>query len=158
MRPLIVAVLIPLLGASACSKTLKPDEFLAKAIRGDNSEMQLGALAAKMGGSAVAEYGRSLEADHTKARAAAVAVAAQHHVIPPTDLLPEADKEQQKLKALSGADFDKEFVSYMISDHKGDISDFRKEAESDAPADVKKLATDTLPALQNHLDMAKRLT
>jgi predicted outer membrane protein len=46
----------------------------------------------------------------------------------------------------------------MIDDHKGDISDFTKEAKSDAPSDVKALARDALPDLQKHLDMAKRLT
>ncbi|QBM76607.1 DUF4142 domain-containing protein [Sphingomonas sp. AAP5] len=120
--------------------------------------MTLGALAASKGGSAVADYGRALVTGHTKGRADAVAVAQHYGLTPPTDVLPEASKEEAKLKGLSGVDFDKEFVSYMIGDHESDISDFKKEAESDAPADVKMLATNTLPVLQKHLDMAKRLT
>lgn len=158
MRPTFAVLLFSLSLAAGCSQPLTPKAFLTKAIRGDNSEMTLGALAVSKGGSAVADYGRALVADHTKAKAAATAVAARYGLTPPSDLLPEASKERTKLDALSGAAFDKEFVSYMIDDHKGDISDFTKEAGSDAPADVKGLATDTLPDLQKHLDMAKRLT
>ncbi len=120
--------------------------------------MTLGAMAASKGGSAVAVYGRALVADHTKAKAAGTPVAARYGLAPPSGLLPEASKERTKLQDLSGTAFDKEFVSYMIDDHPGDISDFKKEAGSDAPVDVKTLATDTLPDRQKHLDMAKRLT
>ncbi|MBP2278334.1 DUF4142 domain-containing protein [Sphingomonas sp. PL20] len=158
MRAKLSAFLFPLLLATGCSRPLAPDAFLAKAIQGDNSEMTLGAIAASKGGSAVADYGRALVADHTKARSKATAIAAHYGLTPPSDLLPEASKERTKLQGLSGAAFDKEFVSYMIDDHKGDISDFTKEAKSDAPSDVKALARDALPDLQKHLDMAKRLT
>ncbi|MEO5868044.1 MAG: DUF4142 domain-containing protein [Sphingomonas sp.] len=158
MRHKMIVLLLPLVAVAGCAKPLSPTEFLTKAIRGDNSEMTLGALAAVKGGTAVADYGHALEADHTKARAAAVALATHYGMTPPTDLLPEANEEQKKLQGLSGNDFDKEFVSYMVKDHEGDISDFTKEAESSAPDDVKKLAKDALPDLQKHLDMAKRLT
>lgn len=156
MRSLCVAI-TSLALATGCSKPLSPSEFLTKAIQGDNSEMKLGALAATKGGSAVAGYGRSLLADHTKARAAAAEVASRHGVVPPTDLLPEASKERAKLDGLSGNDFDKEFANYMVKDHKEDISDFTKEADSDAPSDVKKLAQDALPDLRKHLAMAQAL-
>ncbi|MEO7689392.1 MAG: DUF4142 domain-containing protein [Sphingomonas sp.] len=158
MRPFIYLSLMPLALVAGCAKTPTPNEFLTKAIQGDNSEMMLGALAATKGGPAIAEYGRTLEVDHTKARAAAVAVAARYGMTPPTDMLPEARKEQRKLEGLSGSDFDKEFASYMLKDHESDISDFEKEASSDAPADVKKLAQDALPDLRKHLGMAKRST
>jgi len=158
VRPIICLSLVPLALAAGCARAPTPNEFLTKAIQGDNSEMMLGALAATKGGPAVAEYGRTLETDHTRARAAAVAVAAHYGMTPPTDMLPEARKEQTKLEGLSGSDFNKEFASYMVKDHESDISDFEKEANSDAPADVKKLAQDALPDLRKHLAMARRST
>jgi putative membrane protein len=157
MRRISVMVFVPLALTAGCSKPLDPKEFLTKAIQGDNSEMTLGGLAAIKGGPAVSEYGRTLVADHTKAKASAAAVASRNGVEPPSDMLPEASKERTKLDGLSGKDFDKEFASYMVKDHKEDISDFEKEAASNAPADVKKLAQDTLPDLRKHLEMAQRL-
>ena len=153
-----VMVLSALVLATGCSKAMKPDKFLTTAIRGDNSETRLGAIAAGKGGSAVAEYGRTLESDHIKARADAVPLADKYGVQPPTEMMPEAAKEERKLAGLTGNDFDKEFVSYMVKDHEGDISDFQKEADGDGPTDVKALARAMIPVLQKHLDMAKRLT
>ena len=157
MRPLSFLILFPLVLSAGCSKALSPDDFLTKALEGDNSEISLGTLAAQKGGAAVAAYGRSLVADHTKARAAAVAVALRNGVSDTTSLLPEASKERAKLDGLSGGDFDKEFASYMVQDHKEDIADFTKEAQSSAPADIRKMAQDTLPDLRKHLAMAQSL-
>jgi len=43
----------------------------------------------------------------------------------------------------------------MVVDHKKDIADFRKEANSGADSDVKTWASNTLPTLQQHLQMAQ---
>jgi len=157
MRLMMFAILAPGLLLSACSKAPTTNEFLTKAIRGDNSEMRLGTLAATKGGPAVAAYGHTLEADHSKAREAAIALAGHYGITPPSDILPAAEDEERKLEKLGGIDFDKEFTRYMVKDHEEDIADFKKEAESDAPADVRRLALSALPDLQKHLDMAKGL-
>jgi putative membrane protein len=153
-------VLVPLslVLVAGCSHSTKPSAFLTKAIEGDNSEITLGALAAARGGPAVREYGRMLQSDHTKAKAAAVSVASKYGVLPTDKIVPEAAKEQQVLLKLSGNSFDKEFAAYMVKDHKSDISDFEKEVSSSAPDDVKALAKTTLPDLRNHLAVASKLT
>ena len=153
-----VTILSAFVLAAGCSRELTPSKFLATAIRGDNSETRLGAIAARKGGTAVADYGRTLERDHTEARRAAVLLAGKYGLQPPTDMMPEAAEEEHKLAGLTGNDFDKELVRYMVKDHKNDISDFQKETAGDAPADVKALARETIPVLQKHLDLAKRLT
>lgn len=158
MRAYAVLALSLVALTSACSKSPGPQEFLTKAIQGDNSEIRLGALATAKGGSAVQAYGRTLVADHTKARADALPLARKYGVQPPEDMIPAAQKEQAKLVKLNGTEFDKEFVSYMVKDHKEDISDFQKEADSKASEDVRALARSTVPHLQMHLDLAKRLT
>ena len=152
-----LCLIVPLVLVSACSRAPTPREFLIKAIQGDNSEMRLGMLAATKGGPAVAQYGQTLEADHAAARAAAVQVAARYGITPPGDIVKEASSEYAKLDKLSGNDFDKEFASYMIEDHKHDIEDFTKASEGDAPADVKALARAALPTLQKHLALANSL-
>jgi putative membrane protein len=72
-------------------------------------------------------------------------------------MMPEAQAEQRKLQRLRGAAFDTEFVDYMIQDHRKDISDFRKEASSSDPADIRALARQTIPALLKHLEIAQSL-
>ena len=45
----------------------------------------------------------------------------------------------------------------MLSDHNKDVSDFEKESTKGGDADLKAFASRTLPALQEHLQMAKAL-
>lgn len=144
-----------LLGTAANANTT---EFLRKAIQGDNSEMNLGSLAAQRGASAgVRDFGRMLERDHRAAKADAVRVAAHHHVAAPSTMMPEARAERRKLERLHGRAFDREFARYMTQDHRKDIADFEKEANSRDPADVRSLARQTLPTLRKHLETVQSL-
>jgi putative membrane protein len=60
------------------------------------------------------------------------------------------------LQRLTGAEFDKEFVSFMMSDHEKAISEFTEKAgEGDRP--VPELAAKTVPTLQKHLQLSQSL-
>jgi putative membrane protein len=127
------------------------------AIRGDNSEMMLGKLAAdRAADPKVRDYGRMLHDDHARAKDKAVAVA--HQIGADVTAKPSAGAvaEQDKLENTYGRAFDREFVRYMIRDHQDDIRDFKDEAQRGGPAG--QLAADTLPDLQKHLDMAQHLS
>lgn len=129
-------------------------QFLEKAFRGDISEVMLGKMAEKKGGSSVVEqFGRTLVDDHGKAKAQVLFVAQKLGMSLPERPMANAMEEKDRLSRLSGDQFDREFVRYMILDHRHDISDFRKEiAKDDGP--VSKLAKDQLPTIEKHLDMA----
>lgn len=132
-------------------------KFLGDAIKGDNSEMKLGALAARRGRSAaVRSFGRTLRADHAKAKGEAVAAARREHVAIPGTMMPEARAEYAKLQRLSGGAFDREFASYMIDDHRKDIREFTDQART-GNRTTAALARQTLPALRKHLAMVRAL-
>lgn len=133
-------------------------DFLTKAIKGDNSESRLGALAMRAGHSAqVRRFGAMLVRDHDTARRQAVPVARAHHVRVPTAMADEARDEYGRLQRMRGAAFDREFARYMVEDHRKDIADFEREAAGRDPADVRSLARRTLPALRRHLATARAL-
>ena len=129
-------------------------QFLEKAFRGDVSEMMLGQMAEKKAGnSTVREFGRTLFDDHGKAKDDVSALAHKRGMSLPEKPIPQAVEEKDRLSRLNGDQFDREFVRYMIIDHRHDIADFRKEiAKHDG--DVSKLAKDQLPTIEKHLDMA----
>jgi putative membrane protein len=130
--------------------------FLTDAIKGDNSEIQLGQLAEAKGDSqGVKDFGKTLVTDHGKAKDQASALAAQANMPIPTEMMDEAKTEQQKLQKLSGAAFDKEFASYMVKDHTKDIADFEKQAKGTGP--TADLAKQSLPTLKKHLSIAQGL-
>lgn len=125
---------------------------------GDNSEASLGKLAAKRAATAaVRRYGAMLESDHTKGRREVLPLVKRYHLPTTMAVAPAADAERYKLAKLKGMAFDREFVRYMIWDHKEDISDFRGELKSGDPAELRALARRTLPVLQKHLATAQAL-
>ena len=134
-----------------------PQEFLTKAIQGDNSEVELGRLAASKGVTkGVREYGNRLAEDHAKARREAERVAHNMGITAPREPAEKAQREYDKLQGLSGRDFDEEFLRYMVDDHREDIKDFREQEMSDN-REVARLARQQLPTLEGHLRGAQQL-
>ena len=149
---LALALLYPVV-----SHAQEASQFLSTAIKGDNSEIKLGKLAETRGGSTgVRSFGRTLVADHTKARQQALTVAAAMSIQAPEGIMPEARDEYTKLSGMHGADFDHEFADYMVKDHQEDIADFSKEASANQ-GKASQLAAKQLPTLKKHLRIAERL-
>lgn len=133
-------------------------QFLTKAMKGNNSEVMLGHLAAGQGASEdVREFGAMLATDHGAVRRDVAELARTMGVAVIDDTLPEADAEYARLQGLNGAAFDQEFLSYMIEVHQKDIETFREEARSDDPQAVTALASQTVPILEKHLETARDL-
>ena len=143
--------------ASAAFAAKSPQDFITDAIQGDNSEIALGQVAQQNAADPqVKQFGQTLVADHTQAKEQATAVAKSLNVTPPDGPAKEAVDEKTKLSKLSGAAFDKEFASYMVTDHQKDISEFQDEANAkNGPASD--LATKQLPVLKKHLEMAQAI-
>ena len=90
-------------------------------------EVQLGQLAQeKTGNEKVKEFGKRMEQDHSKANEELKKLASDKDV----QLSNELDKKHKgkvdKLTKLSGADFDKQYMDAMVSDHKEDIKKFQR--------------------------------
>jgi len=133
-------------------------QFLTDAMKGDNSEVKVGQLAQDKGASqGVKDFGEMLAGDHGKHKDQVAQVAMALNVPTTDETKPEADAVYKKLQGLSGADFDKQFVSAMIDDHKEDIDKYQQEADSGDPAQVTDLAKQTLPTLKKHLQTAQSL-
>ncbi|MBV9923438.1 MAG: DUF4142 domain-containing protein [Acidobacteria bacterium] len=134
-------------------------KFVMNAAMGGMAEVELGRLAAQKGASdEVRQFGQRMVDDHSKANEELTRVASSKGMTPPTALDAKHQAEMQKLSALSGDKFDKEYVKMMLSDHKKDVAEFQKEASRGADADIKAFASSTLPTLQEHLQMIQRIS
>jgi putative membrane protein len=131
-----------------------PRQFLEHALEGDNSEIMLGRLADEKARDAqVREFGRTLAADHSRAREEVIRVGGRMGIRRNRDVAPEAKDERDRLQRMDGREFDREFIRYMIQDHRKDVSDFQNEMREDHGR-VSDLAARQLPTLQKHLEMA----
>ena len=143
--------------SSVSAHAATPRQFLEYAIRGDDSEIMLGRIGQMRGDSpSVREFGHILFEDHRKAKAQAASVAERLGMPVPENPIGQAVEERERLARLSGEPFDREFVRYMVNDHRHDIADFRKEMARHDGA-VSRLAREQLPTLQKHLDIAMSL-
>jgi putative membrane protein len=154
-RPLLMLATCVALAAPAYAAA--PRAFVIDAIKADNSEIMLGQMAKQQASSRnVRDFGQTLVTDHTQAKQQMSSVANELDVTLPTGPTDEAQKEQRKLSALQGPAFDREFVRYMIKDHKMDIGRFRWQTRTDrGPAG--RMASQQLPTLEKHLHMAQSL-
>jgi putative membrane protein len=71
---------------------------------------------------------------------------------------PTKNRHYKHLANKSGADFDKEFISMMVSEHEDDIGMFTKESKKGDDADVRSFAESSLPKLQEHLNRAQQIS
>ncbi len=132
--------------------------FVMEAGPGGLTEVELGRLAAQKGQSAdVKKFGQRMVTDHSKANAELKKLAASKGITLPTEMNAEQMAEHAKLAKLSGAEFDREYMTLMVEDHDKDVAAFLDEAKDGSDPDIKSFAAKTLPTLQEHQRMAKEI-
>jgi putative membrane protein len=132
--------------------------FMTEAAAGGMAEVEMGRLAAtKATSAAVKRFGRRMVTDHSKANAELKRLAKRKGVNLPTDLTAEQKADTDKLSNLSGAEFDREYMTMMVADHDKDVSAFEAKAGNAADRDLKRFVVKTLPTLKMHQKMAKQI-
>ena len=142
---------------SASAKLAGADKtFVEKAAVGGMAEVQLGNLAQqKAANDQVKQFAARMVTDHTKANDELKQIASTKGVQLPSALDKKHQSDMDRLQKMSGADFDKAYMSHMVDDHKHDVADFKKEANSGNDSDIKGFASKTLPTLEEHLQLAQ---
>jgi putative membrane protein len=134
-------------------------DFIKEAAQGGMMEVQLGKAAQEKAASEkVKDFGKRMEQDHSKANDELKKIASDKGVQLSSDLDKKHKSKVDKLTKLSGAEFDRQYMRDMVSDHKDDIKKFQNEADKGKDADLKKFASQTLPTLKEHLQLAESTT
>lgn len=127
-------------------------KFADGAAKGGLMEVMMGELAATNATNAtVKALGKMMVDDHSKANEELKKWASTVGYTLPTGLDAEKQKEYDNLKAKKGAEFDRAYADLMVSDHKKDIAEFKKEASDGSEASLKSFAGKTVPTLEHHL-------
>jgi putative membrane protein len=127
-------------------------KFADAAAKGGLMEVMMGQLAASNASNAtVKKLGEMMVKDHSKANDELKAWASTAGYTLPTSLDAEKQKKYDELKAKKGEEFDRAYTDLMVSDHKKDIAEFKKEASDGTEASLKSFAGKTVPTLEHHL-------
>jgi len=132
-------------------------KFIEEAAQGGMAEVEFGKLAQQKAASdQVKQFGKRMVDDHQKANEQLKKLASNKGVNLPAEMTSSERRELDKLQKKSGADFDREYMKEMVSDHKKDVKDFESAAKKADDADIKNFASTTLPTLQQHLELAQQ--
>ena len=146
-------------GAAAAGGSLpkKDAKFMQEAAADGLAEVELGKLAQQKAVHAeVQQFAARMVEDHTNANAELKTIASQNGVELPTAPDRRHAKLMEKLDKMVGGDFDREYMEHMVRDHKHDVKEFRREAKRKDDGPVKTFAANTLPTLEEHLEMAEK--
>jgi putative membrane protein len=139
-------------------QSMRDKTFLRKAAEGGLVEVQLGQLAVQKGTSdEVKSFGQKMVDDHAKLNEKIALVADSLGVMIPRHLNKEDQAEYEKLSALTGDAFDKEYIAFMVKDHHADLREFRIEANATTDADLKQVVTEGAQVIHDHMVLIDKI-
>lgn len=140
---------------SVSADTNDDKKFLATAAQSDVNEIKLSQLAEqKASNPAVKKFAAHMVAEHEKMTASMKPFAQNWGLSAPTDLDEDHKKEYAKLSGLSGADFDKDYMSIMVDDHAKALDLFTDEAKNTQDAKFKAAVLKGKTMVAAHKNMA----
>jgi putative membrane protein len=139
------------------------------------AEVELGNLAKERAASPeVRQFADMMVRDHTKAGEELTQVATQHAIAMPSQINEDQRELKERLSALRGAEFDREYMQAMVDGHQDVVDRLQTRADEDrfgenkgavtpergdnhVEAGLNQWAAATLPTTRHHLDEAKRI-
>ena len=139
-------------------KSQMDKQFVQKAAEGGMFEVKMGQLAADKATSPdVKEFGQKMVTDHTALNDEMKPIAEKMGVTPSDQLEAKDQAMYDKLSALSGQDFDKEYLRMMVMDHRNDVREFRHEAQTTKDPQLKAAVMKGEKVITEHLHMVTSL-
>jgi putative membrane protein len=140
---------------TARAQTDDDKKFLAMAAQSDVNEIKLSELAeSKATNPAVKAFAQKMVSEHKQMTASMKPFAESWGITPPAGLDDDHQKDYDKLSGLSGADFDKEYISIMVSDHTKALDAFTKEAKDTQDTKFRAVVLKGKTAVAAHKNMA----
>ncbi len=129
--------------------------FVTNAAMSDMKEITAAKLALTKGKSAaVKAYASKMIMHHTMTSKKMMAlVKSKGYQIPP----PPAPTPDPTLTSATGANFDRAYITLMVSDHQKAVQLYQKASTNVADPDFKNLAVKTLPMIKEHLTSAESI-
>jgi putative membrane protein len=122
------------------------------------AEVRFGQLAqTKASSDAVRQFAAKMVTDHTAANQQLVALAQAKEMTPPDSMDMTHEQLYKQLQGMSGPAFDQAYMKSQVQDHQDAVQTFENEVATGSDAEVRNFAQQTLPTLQQHLEMARGL-
>jgi len=146
-------------GAAGAKLSAADEKAVKDMAMADMAEVETGKLAVSKAQSAeVKAFGQQMVDDHGQALTKVQALAQARGVTLPTELDAKHKAMSAKLEKLSGAEFDKAYMAAAgVKDHKDTHSKLVSNSKKIKDADVKALADQHMPVVEQHLKAAQQM-
>ena len=132
-------------------------EFVHKAAMAGMKEVKAGEMAQRKGvNPRVKAFGARMVDDHSRVNAELMNIAKNKGMAAELPAPGSVMADPMLVKA-TGAQFDRMYVTMMVSDHKEAVALFENTARNDADPDIRKFAKSVLPKLRQHLESIKSI-
>jgi len=132
--------------------------FLRDAASANLMEVRLGQSAqSKASNTAVKQFGQRMVNDHTNLENQLSSLVTTNGLSLNQSMNSKHQDAVNRLNKLSGQAFDSAYMTMMVQDHQEDIAKFQTQSQSAKSTQVRTLATNALPVLQQHLSLATQV-
>jgi putative membrane protein len=122
------------------------------------AEVELGRLADHNGQSQdTRQFGQRMVNDHSKANDQLKELAAAANIPLPNAPGPEDQAMRERLDKMQGDAFDRDYIRRQITAHQETVQLFEYEIGSGQDSQLKNFASQTLPVLMEHLELAQTI-
>lgn len=132
------------------------EDFVETASAKGLAEIETGRMALEEGTANVHAFAEKMIQDHTKANEQLKEIARKGNMEVADDPTLMDKAKAMMLKVRDGESFDEAYIKNQINAHEETIELFERASQSDN-ADIRAFATDKLPKLREHLQMAEEL-
>src|SRR5215213_3188255 len=150
----------PVQSSATGPAAVKRDSALIVDVDGSNSaELSLGRMAQQKATNAqVKQFAQRMVTDHQSMQNEWRAVASQGGVTISGTVNPTYQQQVTRLNQLSGAEFDRGFMSAMVQNHQSAVNAFQSRGQNSSSTEVRTLVNKGLPSIQEHLRVARQLS
>jgi putative membrane protein len=132
--------------------------FAREAASGSMAEIQLGRLASERGSNEVVKaFGERVVVQQEAAAEQLNAAAQKENTTLPNKLSSREQQSYDRLAHLSGSAFDRAYAKDMVEDHERELAAFENEANMGKDENMKAVAAQTIPMIQEHLNQAREM-
>jgi putative membrane protein len=159
----LAAATVVLLGGVAMAQAQTPTSRADKAFANTAAAAGLSEVAEakialdKSSNTDVKNFAQRMVDDHGKANDQLTQIAQKDGMSVPSSPSSRDEAQANKLSGMSGDAFDKAYIRAQVAAHKKAVALFTKESDKGQNSDLKDFATQTLPTLQEHLQMVTTL-
>jgi putative membrane protein len=133
--------------------------FISTVIAADSAEMRMARLAQERTSDAqVRTFAQRMLSEHGEMDREWRALGTRSGQQVFLEVNPRQQQQVARLEALRGAEFDRAYASVMVQNHQENLNTFQNKGRSAQSAEVRQLVNRGLPALQEHLRLAKDLS